>query len=158
MTFFAAAPHFHPLEAPPQYDQPVRQQDIHALVEVSFGETEIPQVWFQRDTSSYRVEDAGEEFGLKKRSVWYLHLKTGAPKDRTAIDYYARSSDGRIRALIECPPGQEGFCLHTFYRNGWTYTFNHRPADIPNWRSMQERISSLTASFVISERIVSIKP
>jgi hypothetical protein len=159
MTFFATPPRFDPLEKPPQYDKPVDGETILQHIEVNFGQTDRPQVWSRRDDRYYKTQEVGEEAGLNKRLVWYLDPATKVPRDgRPSIDYFEQASDGRIRTSIKCPAGEKGSCLHAFSMNGWTYTFHHTPAAVGNWRAMQERLSSLTTSFVISGKLVSIKP
>jgi hypothetical protein len=143
ITFFASAPSFGPLNNPPDYNKAVSASDILSHIEVNFGKTGRPTVWLDKSSSTYKVEDAGNEFGLEKQFKWYLPSNSTA-----AVQYSAKNKSEEVTTVIHCPGGNVGSCLHTFEKNGWTYTFHQREAEIPEWESMQERLVSVTNSFI----------
>ncbi len=145
ITFFALSPRFAPLNNPPEYNKPVSASDILSHIEVNFGKTGRPATWLDKKSSIHKVEEAGNEFGLNREFVWYL------PSNSTAfVQYASRNERGAVTTLIQCSGGKNGSCLHTFQRDGWTYTFHHHPAEMPNWQAMQNNLVSVTNSFVIS--------
>jgi hypothetical protein len=58
--------------------------------------------------------------------------------------------NGANATVIDCPVGSEthpAMCRHRFVNRGREFDFVHRPEDLPDWRTMQERLVDLFASF-----------
>lgn len=154
VSFYSIAPTFTPHRWR-QEDARITAEDINFLVEVNFGETGRSDSWLHKPGESYVVEVRGKENGLNKHVVWYLPSAKRSKAYTPSEDYFVRSPEGRITTLISCPGGTAGDCLHTFYDQGWTYTFKHKKSLLPIWRNMHKRLTALTTSFVISNRLVS---
>ncbi|MEK6663736.1 MAG: hypothetical protein AABY73_07710 [Pseudomonadota bacterium] len=148
MTFFAAAPSFSALGKLPAYGQPVSMEDINHHIEVEFRRSDRLHTWLQKTDSSNNVQEAGSAFGLNRDRVgWHGGLSSRTPNEH--FQYFFQSADGQITTLIRCPDSQRGYCMHTFYHNGYTYTFHHTPANLPNWKEMQRNLGTLMNSFII---------
>jgi hypothetical protein len=142
ITFFASVPDFGPLENPPEYNRAVPARDILSFVEARFGSRSDLSTSLLKNSSTDKVEDAAEEYGLQKQFTWYLPGNSTA-----ALQYSAKSRNGDVNTVIRCPGSKLGSCLHVFRKDGWTYSFNHREAEIPHWEAMQEKLVSVINSF-----------
>ena len=126
--------------------------DMHALISVDFELSGVMQAWIYRPNSpSHVVEADGEEYGLKKQNTWYFGFdekkkKTNAPEH---IQYYQESSTQVVSTLIGCPNSSRGECMHTFQRDGWTYTFKYKPVHVSEWKQLEERVVKLTNSYIV---------
>ena len=83
------------------------------------------------------------EFGLQEAPIGSSrrYLTQGQP-------------NGANATLIDCPLGSEihpSMCRHRFLNRGRQFDFVHRPEDLPNWRTMQERLVDLFASFAAGD-------
>ena len=62
--------------------------------------------------------------------------------------------NGANATVIDCPVESEGhpaMCHHRFVNQGREFGFLHHPEDLPNWRTIQERLVDLFASFVAAD-------
>ena len=142
ITFFASAPDFGPLKNPPGYNRAAPYPDIFSFVEAHFGSRDDLSRWLIRNSSTDKVEDAGDEYGLQKQFTWYL------PRNSTAaLQYLAKNKSGDVSTVILCPGSNLGSCLHIFKKDGWIYSFNHGEAEVPHWESMQKKLVSVVDSF-----------
>ena len=83
------------------------------------------------------------EFGLQEaRLASSTQYRTTVPENgvnATVIDCYAESK------------AHPAACQHRFVSRGREFNFFHRPEDLPNWRTMQERLVGLFASFAAAD-------
>ena len=83
------------------------------------------------------------EFGLQETSLG------------SSRRYVTEGQPNGINAtVIECPLGSEvrpAMCQHRFVNRGRAFDFVHRPEDLPRWRTMQERLVGLFASFAAAD-------
>lgn len=127
--------------------------DMHALISVDFESSNVMQAWIYRPSSpNHIVEADGEEYGLKRQNTWYFgdgkkKKKTNTPE---YIQYYQESNTQVVSTLIGCPNSSRGECMHTFQRNGWTYTFRYKPIHVSDWRQLEQRVVKLTNSYIVS--------
>jgi hypothetical protein len=98
------------------------------------------------------VAEQGTEFGLSKTKT-ITHGRDG--KDYVG-DRYLVYADGRgtYTTVIGCGMPSEAFpksCQHRFINKGRNFYFRHRPDDVADWRSMQQRILELMDSFEVHD-------
>lgn len=124
------------------------------LVEVNFRPTDRVQVWLYRaNNPSHIVEKNNDEFGLKKQTMWYFGSgeRKKKAKDPGFVQYYLESDTGVVSTLIDCSNDARGECHHEFHRDGWTYSFRHKPLRVPEWKELEDRVVKLTHSYVVSK-------
>ena len=99
------------------------------------------------------VEDDGELYGLKKQNTWYFGSGERRKKanDPEHIQYYQESNTQVVSTLIGCPNDLRGECMHTFQRDGWTYTFKYKPMHVSEWKRLEEGVIKLTNSYIVSK-------
>lgn len=142
ITFYSTAPAFE--NVPDAKDSGA----INSHIEVNFIDTNRTDYWLTKDDSSHIVETSGEEYGLKKNTLWYVG---SGPREKLRpryFQYFNVSNDNRVVTVINCSDIVKGQCLHAFRHDGWTYTFHHSPVDLPEWKSMQDKLVKLTHSFI----------
>jgi len=142
ITFYATAPIF---ENVPKVGQ---ANAINSHIELNFADTKRTDAWLTKDGPAYIVEESGEEYGLKKHTKWYVGSGQRNKSRTPNFDYFELSGDGRVSTIISCPDIEKAQCLHAFRDGGWTYTFHHSPVDLAHWKGMQEKLVSLTRSFI----------
>lgn len=128
--------------------------DMHALISVDFESSGVMQGWIYRQNSpNHIVEDDGEVYGLKKQNTWYFGSGERRKKanDPEHIQYYQESNTQVVSTLIACPNDLRGECMHTFQRDGWTYTFKYKPTHVSEWKRLEERVVKLTNSYIVSK-------
>lgn len=126
-----------------------------SLVEVNFRLTDRMQIWLYRKSNpNYIVEKDNDKFGLKKQSAWYFGSgeRKKKPNDPGSIQYYLESETGVISTLIDCPNDSRGECNHEFHRDGWTYTFRHKPSRATEWKELEDRVVKLTRSYIVEKQ------
>jgi hypothetical protein len=86
-----------------------------------------------------------------------VHGLPVSPEQLSAVVEISFGKTGRPTEWLHKNDSSPGDCMHTFYHNGWTYTFHHPREFLGDWKAMQERLSALAASFLTSRPIVSIE-
>jgi hypothetical protein len=132
--FFAVAPDFLPASQ-------AFSNGVHTHIEVSFSRQSRLDVWRTKDRADRSVLPMEEKFGLKRQLV-----RREGSKDST-YEFYSESTDGRVKTIISCFESMKAQCLHSFERDGWTYTLHQAPSDIEHWERIQENVVKLVQSF-----------
>jgi hypothetical protein len=125
------------------------------VAEVNFRLTDRMQVWLYRKSDpNHIVEEDNDEFSLRKQNAWYFGSgeRTKKANDPGSVQYYLESETGVVSTLIDCPNDARGECQHVFHRDGWTYTFRHKPLRVPEWKELEDRVVKLTRSYIVEER------
>jgi hypothetical protein len=145
LVFYAIAPEF----IPPQSERDENYIDVvFGRIDVEFGKSPLLPAWFNTTNETFRVEKAESEFGLQKQLVWNRgNRSTGEIEKLSYMQYFIRSNGGDITTLIDCVSSN---CTHIFQHNGWAYDFHHDKANLVKWNFMQNKLESLTNSFVVS--------
>lgn len=148
IVFYAMPPNFESFS--PNTD---KINKINASIEMSLAETNRPDQWLMKNDSSQQVEENTPQFGLMKHTTWYI--RPGSVKVIPSyFEYFHISKNKKVDTLINCSNSIQNSnsidlnCLHVFKRNGWTYTFHHSSADLPNWNKLQDNLVRLTRSFL----------
>jgi hypothetical protein len=136
ITIAARAPHFSPdhayrLRATPTND-----------VTVTIGADAKLQSWRRRQSARYEVKGLGEDRGLIKERIESMSPKS--PR----LQYYELEPNGDVKTLVLCFEEAQYQCTHLFSDGRFSYYFFHMPADLRDWRGMQQALVSTMSSFV----------
>lgn len=114
------------------------------MVHVAFYGGATAEGWSKQSTTDRRIEDLGDVHGLMARRRTELRNK-----HYVYYDYIQRSPDGKTSTYITCFDVRTVQCAHLFSEGGLTYSFHHMPDDLPQWRTMQERLINLNRTFAL---------
>lgn len=133
ITIAATAPHFSP-------DQGYRFQTVPLnSVTVTIGTDAMLQSWRMRQSERYEVKGLGEDRGLIKERV-------GSKSPQ--LQYYELEPNGDVKTLVLCFEEAQYQCTHLFSDGRFSYYFQHMPADLRDWRGMQQALVSTVSAFV----------
>jgi len=139
LVFYAAAPDFLP--------SPDRKE-LGSYIDIVFGKGPLLPSWLSVTNDSYLVDQVDPEFGLQKQQVWHRTSSAGPKGKFSSTQYFQRIGKGEVTTLISCNSGN---CTHIFEQDGWSFYFHHTTERLPEWKSMQAKLSTVAHSFVVSE-------
>jgi hypothetical protein len=135
--------------SPPEFIPSSNKDVNNNFIEIVFGKSPHLPVWFNTTNETFSVEKAESEFGLQKQLVSRRGNRlTGEIEKLTYTQYFIRTNDGDITTLVDCVSSN---CTHIFEHNGWAYYFHHNKTSLIDWNLMQNKLESLTNSFVNSK-------
>jgi hypothetical protein len=133
ITIAATAPHFSP-------DHAYRFQTVPLnSVNITIGADTMLQSWRMTQSEGYEVTGLGEDQGLIKERV-------GSKSPQ--LQYYELGPNGDVKTLVLCFEEAQYECSHLFSDGRFSYYFHHMPADLRNWRGMQQALVSTVSAFV----------
>ncbi len=145
----ATAPDFEPSDEPVGDDPRARILQTTKFVKIWL---EPGKAWFTRlDVSAPRqavLLEGEEEFGLTKVAISSRASQAQSQPPSNMLDtlHYQVDPNNAVTTLISC---KSKTCTHKFLHNELMIEFGHNRSDLANWRKLQERLVSLTDSFIV---------
>jgi len=136
ITIAATAPRFRPDHGYRSRTPPIN------YVTVTIGADAKLQSWRTRQSVRDEVNGLGEDRGLIKERI--ESMSPQSPR----LQYYELEPNGDVKTLVLCFEEAQYQCTHLFSDGRFSYYFFHMPADLRDWRGMQQALVSTVSSFI----------